>query len=151
MSADYEPLVQAALKARGAAYAPYSKFRVGAALQTADGQIFTGCNVENASYGLTLCAECALVGATRAAGAEGLVAVSCVSPDTDEILQPCGRCRQILFELGTARDPFREPLRHDEAVVTVAENVARQRARDGYGLHHMCPTSSGMSKNVGWR
>ena len=53
--------------------------------------------------------------------------------------------RQILFELGTARDPLREPLRHDEAVVAVAENVARQRARDGYGVHHMCPTSSGMS------
>lgn len=97
---DWEALRASATRVAQHAYAPYSGLRVGAAALTDTGEVVVGCNVENASLGLTLCAECGLVGATRAAGAEGIVAVSCVSPDTDEILQPCGRCRQILFELG---------------------------------------------------
>lgn len=97
---DWAGLRAAAARVALHAYAPYSGLRVGAAGLTDTGEVVAGCNVENASLGLTLCAECALVGATRASGAESLVAVSCLSPDTDEILQPCGRCRQILFEMG---------------------------------------------------
>jgi len=81
------------------AYAPYSGLRVGAAGQGRDGTIVTGCNVENASYGLTLCAECGLVSAQRAAGAGPLVAVSVVAADGAP-LTPCGRCRQLLLEAG---------------------------------------------------
>ena len=84
------------------AYAPYSGLRVGAAGLTADGQVITGCNVENASYGLTLCAECGLVSALRAAGAQGpgaLRAVAVVAGDGEPLL-PCGRCRQLLLEAG---------------------------------------------------
>ena len=81
------------------AYAPYSGLCVGAAGQGRDGTIVTGCNVENASYGLTLCAECGLVSAQRAAGAGPLVAVSVVAADGAP-LTPCGRCRQLLLEAG---------------------------------------------------
>ena len=97
---DWDRLRVAASRVALQAYAPYSGLRVGAAGVTDTGEIVVGCNVENASLGLTLCAECALVGATRACGAQRLTAVSCVSPDSGEVLQPCGRCRQILFELG---------------------------------------------------
>lgn len=87
----------AAVAAR--AYAPYSGLRVGAAGQGRDGTIVTGCNVENASYGLTLCAECGLVSAQHAAGAGPLVAVSVVAADGAPLM-PCGRCRQLLLEAG---------------------------------------------------
>jgi cytidine deaminase len=90
------------------AYAPYSGLRVGAAGQAADGQILTGCNVENASYGLTLCAECGLVSALHVSGAAArhasgaarpLLAVAVVAGDGEPLL-PCGRCRQLLLEAG---------------------------------------------------
>ena len=81
------------------AYAPYSGLRVGAAGQGRDGTIVTGCNVENASYGLTLCAECGLVSAQHAAAAGPLVAVSVVAADGAPLM-PCGRCRQLLLEAG---------------------------------------------------
>ena len=81
------------------AYAPYSGLHVGAAGQDQDGTIVTGCNVENASYGLTLCAECGLVSAQHAAGAGPLVAVSVVAADGAPLM-PCGRCRQLLLEAG---------------------------------------------------
>jgi len=81
------------------AYAPYSHLRVGAAGVTDTGLVVTGCNVENASYGLTLCAECGLVSALHACGASRLVAVSIVAGD-GRPLTPCGRCRQLLFEAG---------------------------------------------------
>ena len=87
----------AAVAAR--AYAPYSGLRVGAAGQGQNGTIVTGCNVENASYGLTLCAECGLVSAQHAAAAGPLAAVSVVAAD-GEPLMPCGRCRQLLLEAG---------------------------------------------------
>ena len=81
------------------AYAPYSGLRVGAAGQTADGRIIVGCNVENASFGLTLCAECGLVSALHAAGPAELQAVAVVAGDGEPLL-PCGRCRQLLLEAG---------------------------------------------------
>jgi cytidine deaminase len=96
---DWPGLRAAAAAAAGHAYAPYSGLRVGAAGLTADGRVVTGCNVENASYGLTLCAECGLVSALHAAGAGALRAVAVVAGDGDPLL-PCGRCRQLLLEAG---------------------------------------------------
>ncbi len=99
MAIEWSRLRAAAAEAAGRAYAPYSRFQVGAAGQAADGQVITGCNVENASYGLTLCAECGLVSALHAAGGGTLVAVSVVTADGAPLL-PCGRCRQLLLEAG---------------------------------------------------
>ena len=81
------------------AYAPYSKFPVGVAGLVDDGRIITGCNVENASYGLTLCAECGMVSELISTGGGKLVAVVCVDGEGN-FLAPCGRCRQLLFEHG---------------------------------------------------
>jgi cytidine deaminase len=118
MTVDWPALRTAAADVAGRAYAPYSRLRVGAAGLTADGRIVTGCNVENASFGLTLCAECGLVSALHAGppGQEGptgqaagrpdadpavprLVAVAVVAGDGGPLL-PCGRCRQLLLEAG---------------------------------------------------
>lgn len=81
------------------AYAPYSRFRVGAAGLVDDGRVVSGCNVENASYGVGLCAECGLVSALHATGGGRLVAVVCVDGH-GSALMPCGRCRQLLWENG---------------------------------------------------
>ena len=89
----------AAAAAAGNAYAPYSRLQVGAAGQAADGTVVIGCNVENASFGLTLCAECGLVSALHAAGHARLVGVSVVAGDGAPLV-PCGRCRQLLLEAG---------------------------------------------------
>ena len=92
-------LRDAAVGAMRRAYAPYSRFPVGAAALVDDGRIVVGCNVENASYGLGLCAECGLVSALHAGGGGRLVALSCVDAH-GEPLMPCGRCRQLLWEHG---------------------------------------------------
>ena len=100
MIIDWPALRAAAAAAAEHAYAPYSGLRVGAAGQAADGRVVTGCNVENASYGLTLCAECGLVSSLHAAGAGApLRAVAVVAGDGAPLL-PCGRCRQLLLEAG---------------------------------------------------
>ena len=96
---DWPALRAEAAIAAARAYAPYSRLRVGAAGLTDGGHVVTGCNVENASYGLTLCAECGLVSALHSSGAARLVAVSIVAGD-GRPLAPCGRCRQLLFEAG---------------------------------------------------
>ncbi|MFJ9520501.1 cytidine deaminase [Kitasatospora sp. NPDC101801] len=98
-SVDWERLRTAARDAMGHAYAPYSKFPVGAAALVDDGRVVTGCNVENASYGLALCAECGLVSALHASGGGRLVAFTCVD-GAGALLVPCGRCRQLLYEHG---------------------------------------------------
>ena len=99
MAIDWTALRLAAASAARRAYAPYSKLQVGAAGLASDGRLITGCNVENASYGLTLCAECGLVSALHASGGGTLVAVSVVAGDGEPLL-PCGRCRQLLLEAG---------------------------------------------------
>jgi cytidine deaminase len=99
MDIDWPALRAAATVVAARAYAPYSGLAVGAAAVDAGGTMVTGCNVENVSYGLTLCAECGLVSAQRAAGAGPLVAVSVVAGDGAP-LEPCGRCRQLLLEAG---------------------------------------------------
>ncbi len=99
MGIDWAELRAAATEVATRAYAPYSALRVGAAGLTDGGAVVAGCNVENASYGLTLCAECGLVSALAAAGAGRLVAVSVVAGD-GQPLAPCGRCRQLLVEHG---------------------------------------------------
>lgn len=96
---DWDALHLAASEASKSAYAPYSKFRVGAAALVDDGRVITGCNVENVSYGLGLCAECGLVSALHSSGGGRLVAVVTVSGSGDHCT-PCGRCRQLLLENG---------------------------------------------------
>ena len=98
---DWDELRQVATDAMTKAYAPYSRYRVGAAALVGDGRIVAGCNVENASYGVTLCAECALVGDLHMSGGGQLVAFVCVNNEGQTIM-PCGRCRQILWEHGGA-------------------------------------------------
>ncbi|MDQ6699751.1 MAG: cytidine deaminase [Acidobacteriota bacterium] len=92
-----DELVQQAIAARENAHAPYSKFRVGAALRDDNGRIFTGCNVENATYGLTMCAERVAVFKAISEGARRFTRVAVVA-DTDTLTPPCGACRQILWE-----------------------------------------------------
>ena len=90
-------LVAAATEARGRAFAPYSEFRVGAALLAEDGTVFTGCNVESASYGLTICAERVALVKGISEGRTRFVAVAVVA-DTERLTPPCGACRQLLWE-----------------------------------------------------
>lgn len=99
MSVDWESLRDAAVKAAALAYAPYSSFPVGAAALVDDGRVVVGCNVENAGYGVTLCAECGLISSLIAGGGGRLVAFTCVNGE-GELITPCGRCRQLLFEHG---------------------------------------------------
>jgi cytidine deaminase len=141
---DWPALRAAATAAAERAYAPYSGLRVGAAGLTSDGQVVTGCNVENSSYGLTLCAECGLVSALHAsgagaahasgAGAAALQAVAVVAGDGQPLL-PCGRCRQLLLEAGgpdllvdTAEGPVELKVLLP-AAFTGADLAARREAR----------------------
>lgn len=96
---DWEALRAAARDVMTRAYAPYSKFPVGAAALTDAGDVVVGCNIENAAYGVTLCAECSLVSALIVGGGGRLVAFSCCD-SRGERLMPCGRCRQLLWEHG---------------------------------------------------
>ncbi|WP_194817516.1 cytidine deaminase [Nocardia sp. XZ_19_385] len=96
---DWNVLRDNAIQVMRNAYAPYSRFPVGAAALSSDGRIVSGCNVENVSYGLGLCAECVLIGNLHSGGGGRLLAVS-VTDSRGEILMPCGRCRQLLYEHG---------------------------------------------------
>jgi len=96
---DWAALRSAALEAMAKAYVPYSKFPVGVAALVDDGRVISGCNVENASYGLGLCAECGLVSELQNTGGGRLTHFTCVD-GRGEILVPCGRCRQLLYEFG---------------------------------------------------
>ena len=114
---DWFNLRVVARSAQQHAYAPYSQFRVGAAALLDDGRIIGGCNVENASYGLTLCAECAILGALHMGGGGRIVAICCIG--NDKPVTPCGRCRQLLWEHGGADllvDVEGEPRRLQELI-----------------------------------
>jgi cytidine deaminase len=96
---DWNLLRDKAIHAAAGGYAPYSRFQVGAAALVDDGRVVTGCNVENVSYGLGLCAECGVVSALHATGGGRLIALVCVDAQSS-LLMPCGRCRQVLLEHG---------------------------------------------------
>lgn len=96
---DWDGLRAAAVEVMQRAYAPYSRFRVGVAGLVDDGRVVVGCNVENAAYGVALCAECGMVSQLHATGGGRLVAVACVDANGDPLM-PCGRCRQLLWENG---------------------------------------------------
>lgn len=113
-------LIDAARKARLHAFAPFSKFLVGAALETADGQIVTGCNVENATYGLTVCAERVAVWKAISEGHRKFVRVAVVA-DTRDPTPPCGACRQILWEFGGDLEVI---------LANLAAETARHRLKD---------------------
>ena len=95
----WDELKNAAVEVMGRAYAPYSHYPVGAAALAEDGRVVVGCNVENAAYGVVLCAECGLVSQLHATGGGRLTHFVCVNRDS-EVIMPCGRCRQLLFEHG---------------------------------------------------
>jgi cytidine deaminase len=99
---DWEALRASATEVAARAYAPYSRFRVGAAALVDDGRTVVGCNVENAAYGVTLCAECGVVSSLHAGGGGRLTHFVCVNGE-GEVIMPCGRCRQLLWENGGAQ------------------------------------------------
>lgn len=92
-------LLEIAIEARKNSYSPYSKFPVGAAVLTKDGKVYTGCNVENAAYGITLCAETVAVAKAVSEGSRNIAAVA-VAADTEGVCRPCGLCRQFILEFG---------------------------------------------------
>ena len=98
-SVDWEALTAAAREIAGRAYVPYSRYPVGAAARVDDGRLVVGCNVENAAYGVTLCAACGLVSALHAGGGGRLTHFVCVNGQ-GAVIMPCGRCRQLLWEAG---------------------------------------------------
>lgn len=109
MDIDWKVLERTAREAASHAYAPYSNYPVGAAALVDDGRIVAGCNVENAGYGVTLCAECGLISQLVLGGGGRLVAFLCVN-GLGEVIMPCGRCRQLLFEHGGRGMQIRTPL-----------------------------------------
>ncbi|MDO9485949.1 MAG: cytidine deaminase [Actinomycetota bacterium] len=113
---DWTALQSAAIAIMHKAYAPYSHFKVGVAGLMDDGRIVTGCNVENASYGLTLCAECGMVSSIHATGGGLLTAVACVDQHGNALM-PCGRCRQLLWEHGSPTTQIMTP----EGVLTLPD------------------------------
>jgi cytidine deaminase len=115
-----QQLLAAAQRARMSAYAPYSKFLVGAALRTIDGQVFTGCNVENVSYGLTMCAERVAVFKAISEGQRRFAQIA-VAADTETLTPPCGACRQVLWELGSDLEVILGNLSGATAVYRLAE------------------------------
>ncbi|MGN6522136.1 MAG: cytidine deaminase [Actinomycetes bacterium] len=126
---DWEQLREAARAVMHRAYAPYSSFPVGVAGLVDDGRIVRGCNVENAGYGVTLCAECGMVSDLIAGGGGRLVAVACVGGD-GQPLMPCGRCRQLLWEHGGAQCLLETPL----GILPMAEVLPQAFGPDD--LHH---------------
>jgi cytidine deaminase len=97
MLKDFSVLVDSAIQARQKAWAPFSKFKIGAAILTKDGKIYTGCNIESASYGLTVCAERVAIWKAISDGQKEFIGIAIVA-DTEDLTPPCGACRQIIWE-----------------------------------------------------
>ena len=116
MEINWDELRAAASVAMSKAYAPYSNFPVGVAGLVDDGRIVTGCNVENAAYGVALCAECGLISSLISSGGGKLIAVACVDRHGNALM-PCGRCRQLLWEHGRPTSLIRTP----EGILTLAD------------------------------
>ena len=114
---DIKKLIAEAINARRRAYAPYSKFKVGAAVLGKDGRVFTGCNVENASYGATVCAERVALFAAVAAGCRKFEAIAIVY-DKEALADPCGMCRQVLIEFGSDIAVIRANLKGEFSLTT---------------------------------
>jgi cytidine deaminase len=119
-------LIAAAARVRSRAFAPYSGFSVGAALQTSSGKIFSGCNVENASLGLTICAERAAIAAAVADGEKEFVAIAVVT-DAAEPTLPCGACRQVLAEFNPAIKIIASTLQHDVQEFSLTDLLPRPK------------------------
>ena len=133
MKIDVEALVRAAIAARERAYAPYSRFAVGAALLTASGEVFGGCNVENAAYGHAICAERTAIVSAVAAGHREFAAIAVVTP-TPGPASPCGACRQVLAEFGLDMVVILANLKGATARTTVRDLLPG--AFTGQDLHH---------------
>lgn len=130
---DKQALIDAARRVRAQAYAPYSNFRVGAALLADDGRVFTGVNVENASYGLTVCAERNAVGKMVEAGARRITAVAVSSENG---VTPCGACRQVLSEF-VPRDGDDVPVYVVDGAGNVSETTISDLLPDRFGPEHL--------------
>jgi len=128
-------LVAAARAVRENAYAPASKFLVGASLLTSDDRVFVGCNVENASYGLTICAERAAICAAIAQGARKVLAVA-VATDLDEPARPCGACRQVLAEFGADMQVLLVGRGAEVVVMTLAQLLPEPFTFGGAGTNN---------------
>ena len=129
-------LEKAARKVRERAYAPYSNFQVGAVLESTSGKIFTGCNVENISYGLTICAERNAVFAAVAAGVRSFRRIVVVA-DSKEPVTPCGACRQVLSEFSENMEIVSVNLQSKKYRAKISELLPRSKAGI---LHHPCST-----------
>lgn len=123
---EYNDLIEVAIGARARAYAPYSRFAVGAALRATDGRIFTGCNVENISFGLTLCAERTALVSAVAAGVVHFDAIAIVA-DTKVPLSPCGACRQALAEFAPNMTVVSANLHNDQEIFLLADLLPRAK------------------------
>ncbi|MEF8873530.1 MAG: cytidine deaminase [Candidatus Thermoplasmatota archaeon] len=115
-----EKLIEKAKEARKNAYAPYSEFKVGAAVLTLDGEIYTGCNVENSSYGLSICAERVAIFNAVSDGKRDLEAVAVIA-DTQEVVAPCGACRQVIFELNENMDVIMADMSGNRSIKSIDE------------------------------
>ena len=122
---DWEALRREAVRMTTLAYAPYSRFPVGVAGLVDDGRVVSGCNVENAGYGVTLCAECGMVSSLHATGGGTLVAIWCVDRNGDTLM-PCGRCRQLLWENGTPETLLQTPA----GILTLRDVLPQAFGRD---------------------
>jgi cytidine deaminase len=120
MSGDFKELIDKAKETRERAFAPFSGFKVGAAVETESGEIYSGCNVESASYGLTICAERVAIFSAVAAGHKRIAAVAVVA-DSEELTAPCGACRQIIWEFGGDIPVIMENLAGDAKTVMMGK------------------------------
>lgn len=120
MSEDFRPLIEAALQARLRSVAPFSNFRVGAAVRTESGKLYTGCNVESASYGLTVCAERVAIWKALSEGERDFTSLAVVA-DTDSLTPPCGTCRQIIWEFAKGAKIVFANLKGDTEIFEVVD------------------------------